>query len=753
MHPEYREELGRLEYTLDYLRAYNDGISKQKKRIDEDVDYSTSHYNSDNAEQFNELIINTSMQGTLDKKIKDIHMSLKKPYFARVDFTAGDTKKKGNYYIGKMSLYKEVTDEFLIIDWRAPVANLYYEGRLGEASYECVDGEIDGEITLKRQYSIEEGRLKDIMDIDITTNDEFLQAALGSSKDNRLKDIVTTIQAEQNRVIRANMWNPLIVQGAAGGGKTTIALHRIAYLMYNNEATLKPQNFMIIAPNRFFLSYISEVLPELGVENVTQTTFEDFAFDVVGEKFKLISPHEKLSQIIDNYSNDNSKEAQKMEKMSYFKSYLRFTNMITRYLKEVELNFIPKEDFKVHSFVLLTYDEIQKKFMRDFNYLPFDRRMDEIKKSLINKVTNEKHRILKQVDDDYELKLNEVRFAMKDCQERRNKIIAIIDERDDVILKVKKGLKTAIKSYFLKIEKRSSMEYYLDFLQRLQEYDEENINANFLEYLRENTLKNLYNGQVEVEDLAPLMYMAISIYGLKEKIDVRHVVIDEAQDFSLFQLFVLKKIVKSGAFTILGDLCQGIYSYRGIKDWEHVSKYIFKDDNSTHLCLEQSYRTTVEIMDAASGVIGILEDSRLPKAKPVIRHGEQVRVFEKNSFKEIAKAIDERIENMEKSNYKSMAIICKTLEECKIFKKLIKSKVSMITGVENDYCGGVVLIPSYLAKGLEFDMVILANVSKDVYQERELDVKLLYVAMTRPLHELYIYSLGEKTSIIGEGIS
>jgi DNA helicase-2/ATP-dependent DNA helicase PcrA len=186
-----------------------------------------------------------------------------------------------------MCLTRDEDQKLIIVDWRAPIANMYYESRLGDASYQCPDGKISGTLSLKRQFSIEKGRLEEIFDIDITTNDQFLQSYLGASADNRLKDIVSTIQAEQNRVIRANMERPLIVQGVAGSGKTTIALHRIAYLIYNYGKSFVPENFMIIAPNRLFLNYISEVLPELGVERVKQTTFEDFAREVIHEKYQI----------------------------------------------------------------------------------------------------------------------------------------------------------------------------------------------------------------------------------------------------------------------------------------------------------------------------------------------------------------------------------------------------------------------------------------------------------------------------------
>jgi len=249
------------------------------------------------------------------------------------------------------------------------------------------------------------------------------------------------------------------------------------------------------------------------------------------------------------------------------------------------------------------------------------------------------------------------------------------------------------------------------------------------------------------------MYIKFLVGGLDEKITIRHVVIDEAQDFSPFQLYVIKTLIGGNSFTILGDLCQGIYSYRGITDWKKVSQDIFGKDNYSTLTLEQSYRTTIEIMEAASSVIKHLNDPNLPTPKPVIRHGEPVQIIEKSSLKDISLEIADKIINIKSEGFKSIAIICKTSEECKRLKaefKTFEFEVDIITGNEAEYKGGVVLIPSYLVKGLEFDVVIVANGSKEIYSTDPLEVKLLYIAMTRPLHRLYIYSHGERAEVLSE---
>ncbi|WP_017416911.1 RNA polymerase recycling motor HelD [Clostridium tunisiense] len=753
-HPEYKSEVERLAYTLEYLKNYNSSVLKEKLRIDREVEYGLSHYNSDNAEQFNELVINKNINESLSQKLKNLDKSLSKPYFARVDFVEEGAKIKQDLYIGKVSLMRDSDQELIIIDWRAPVATLYYEGRLGEASYQSADGEIKGEIKLKRQYAIEKAELQEIYDIDITTNDDFLQAALGSSKDNRLKDIVSTIQAEQNKVIRADMWKPLVVQGAAGGGKTTIALHRIAYLLYNYESTLNPKNFMIIAPNRFFLSYISEVLPDLGVENVLQTTFEDFALGILGKKLKLKSSNEKLSFLINNNHKDFQQKNNLIKLNSTFKSSLDFKDSINRYIKLIEDNLIPNGDFTIETFTLIKYERIREMFLVEYKHLPMVKRINEIKKTLVNTLRQNKESIIEEVIRQYDGRIEAIKDEMGDCDKRRKSIIKIADTRDALVEKIRKKSKTIVREYLNKFKILSPIEYYKRFLM-----DEIIFNKFTMNYIKEEvakdlrveTLKSIESNTIEMEDLAPLMYIKEQIQGLDDKISVRHVVIDEAQDFSEFQLFILKKLIGGNSFTVLGDLCQGIYSYRGINNWEQVSKRVFGEDNFQMLTLEQSYRTTIEIMDAASKVINSLKDSNLPNPKPVIRHGEPVTIFEKHDLSEVSKGIVSKVNAVLEEGFKSVAIICKTLDECKNLKTELRKyelNVEVITGSESQYSGGVVLIPSYLVKGLEFDVVIIANASKKTFTKDPLDVKLLYVAMTRPLHRLYIYSVGEKAEML-----
>lgn len=754
-HPDYRAEFDRLEYTLGYVEKSLSNMLFEKEKLDDNVAKSLRHFDSSSSESYIGLMIGTMFQGSMELRLRKLKDAISKPYFARIDFREENKQSSEKIYIGKLSLMREEDQELVIVDWRAPVANLYYEERLGECSYICPDGRINGKLSLKRQFSINEGKLLDIFDIDITTNDEFLQSYLGASADNRLKDIVTTIQAEQNRIIRADMWTPLIVQGAAGSGKTTIALHRIAYLIYTYERTFKPENFMIIAPSKFFLNYISEVLPELGVEKVKQTTFEEFAMELIGRKFKFRDEYEKLTMFVNSStSKDGLKQNEFVKKASELKASMLFKGAIDKYIETIERDFIPREDFKVGSVVLYKYEEINDLFTREYRDLPMTKRVDEIKKHLTNRLKARKGSIVERLQYTCDRRVVYLKDNMEDSEERRRLIIEAIDSKNDMIKNIESESKVAVKEYIKRISKLDPFQYYVDFITKKEIFDvmlEGMADEELIKFTRKYSGDILRSGFIEIEDLAPIIYIKYCIYGMDEKIPVKHVVIDEAQDFSAFQLYVLKKIIKDSSFTILGDLCQGIHSYRGTKNWRDIMENAFAGTKIQYLTLEQSYRTTVEIMDAANRVIDKLHDENLVTARPVIRHGEEVEVIVKDTTREIAEDINIKMGELLEENFKSVAIICKTLEECqRMHSYLKKAKYSpyVITGKEKEYKSGVVILPSYLAKGLEFDAVFIANVNEQEYREQELDIKLLYVSMTRPLHRLYIYSEGKPSPLL-----
>ena len=735
-HPEAVRELAYLDYVLKELAVFRERAVAQKGEIDKSVTYSRKHFNSDNTEQFIELTLNLSRQDWLDSRVKMSARSLQKPYFTRVDFTADDVGKNETLYIGKMSLLREEDNAILIADWRAPVSNLYYEGRLGRAGYESPDGEITGEITLKRQYIIEKGEMQDFFDIDVTASDEFLQAALGGSKDKRLKDIVSTIQAEQNRVIRADMVRPLVVQGAAGGGKTTIALHRIAYLLYNFEKRLAPRNIMILAPNRYFISYISEVLPDLGVENVFQTTFADFGLAFIDEEQTLtVRPaYEKLEYMLQNPAH-----AQAVARAATVKSSLTYKRVIDAYIEDLLEHMLPGEDFALDEYVLMPRTEVRRLLCEEYSFLPVQKRIGEIKKYLRSALQKQKPEILKQIHFTYDFYVDMIKDEMpEDCEPRRARIIALLDERDAKTSRLEKLAKDVIRRYLKKTALHAAFRYYKELLS-----DEDTFLRHSNGILAEADARAVHKlsapllkrKSVEEEDLAALMHIHFRLYG-NEYYDLRHIVVDEAQDIGLFQIFALREIMNSDSFTILGDLCQGIYQHKGVKDWNAVTERIFKG-KAVMQTLVQSYRTTVEIMTAANEIIAGL-DIGVPPAQPVIRHGEPVLTAACADVDASAARIRETLAAFRADGLQSAAIICRTPAECDdLEKRLTGEGIIRLRGTESSYGGGVALMPAYLSKGLEFDGVIVADAAQ--YTDAPLDLKLLYIAMTRALHRLAVF--------------
>lgn len=673
------------------------------------------------------------------KKLDDIKKIKDKPYFARMDFKE-KSKELEAFYIGKISLLDSKTAYPIIVDWRAPIANLYYEGKLGDASYEALGEQIEGEILLKRQYIIEKQKLLKYVDINVTGNDELLDSALEEKADDRLKNIVATIQDEQNKIIRAGLDKPLIVQGVAGSGKTTIALHRIAYLIYNYEKQFKPEAFMIIAPTRFFLNYISNILPDLGVDDVKQCTFEDFAYDVIGKKLKISDSNEKLVIIVNkDFDEINKGNTDIMIKEAKYKSSLDFKKAIDEYLKNIENNYIPKEDFYFMNHLIMKHTDIDYLFKNTYKMYNFTNRINEIEKNMVSELNRKSEKILEELRAE-----RTRRIAGLAGKERAD----LYDEYDKIIKLLEKSPNKVVREYLDKIPKLDCVKYYKDFIDNYIQNS-----SPVMDYLKGNTSRNLSKNEISFEDLAPLMYIQIKIFGIKEKCKVKHVVIDEAQDYGEFQFDVLKNIINSNSMTILGDIAQGVHYYRGIENWKRFIDTEFKDVNTTYTTLSKTYRTTKEIMNIANNVINKLPDYEkefIVLGDPVIDRKNSI-YMEKASDTSLITGINNRIDKHLSDGYKSIAIIAKDMKECEALEKelrKIRADVKLIKGKDSEYNAGISIVPSYLAKGLEFDCVIISNANNKKYTGSSLDIKLLYVTITRAMSKLDIFYEDELTELM-----
>lgn len=741
-----KNELLKLKRTQNY-------ITKEIKESEERLERGFEDYDFDDyADDF----MKAALRDKFTQRIKNLKMVINKPYFARVDFIEKGDIKRDAFYLGKVMVTDHNTLEQIVIDWRAPIADLYYEGRLGEANYNCPAGNIEGEIKLKRQYFFnKDGELENVMDIDITTNDEMLQPFLAANSDTRLKNIISTIQAEQNKIIRSEMWRPLVVQGVAGSGKTTIALHRIAYLIYNYDKNFFPEEFLIIAPSKFFLNYISNVLPDLGVERVQQSTYEDIAFEIIGDEFDIEDPNEKLAIIIDNNKSDKEKEMSKViEQASILKSSIRFKNMLDEYLYELEKRFIPDEDFKIDKYVFMKREDIHHLYFREYANLPICRRIEEIVKHLKNSVMMRSGEILKDIEEERDYKIAKIKAEEPIEEIRLSMIRNLYGDAEKLAKSVIKDAKKHALNYFGANKVMTPLKYYKEFLDvYFEQIASERIDKRQIKYIKDSFAAAQRKGKIEMEDIAPLMYIKCMVHGVKTKFELKHIVVDEAQDFSEFQFYVFKKIIKSNSMTILGDLAQGIYYYRGTRNWQKTMSIVFGEDSDLkYLTLKKTYRTTEEIMNVANKVISNINDVlNCELGEPVMKNGAPVTFKHFENHSDMINQIKARLEEFKQKGFTNIAIIGKTIPDClKLQKELNNDEIHMISSKDAEYNGGINICPSYLSKGLEFDAVIITDADVNNYTKSEVDTKLLYVCITRAMNTLDIYHVNEITELLGE---
>jgi len=573
-HRDWPEELARLRYTLNYVQKSLEETEARAGKLAEQAKRSSRVIKSDSSQEFIDMMINARIHESTQLKLRNLAGARNKPYFARVDFKEAGKEDVEKLYIGKMSLMRDEDKAMIIVDWRAPVANLYYEGRLGEAGYDCPGGRIYGELSLKRQYTIDSGQLKKFFDIDITTTDEFLQQFLGANAENRLKEIVSTIQVEQNRIIRAPLEIPLIIQGVAGSGKTTIALHRIAYLIYNYQHTFKPENFMIIAPNRLFFNYISEVLPELGVEQVKQTTYIDWAMELIDENVKVLDPYYKLIAFVNhNATPDEVEYNRKVRAASEFKSSLAFKKALEEYAAWIERTLLPEVDFGTEGWTVYSAEAIARLYYHDYQHWPYYQRIEQLKKHFRKRIKDMKEEMVLRLQSACQARIDRLKLTVPESENRQRQIIRLIEAKDAQVCKIEQFAKEGIKEYIKKIPKISALKYYHCLFRETELYTRfvaPKLQPELAVFLREETLKVLDAKSLDYEDLAPVIFLKHCCYGWGERLRVRHIVIDEAQDFSIFQYNTLRTIIKDSSFTILGDVNQGIHSYRGIRNWHQL---------------------------------------------------------------------------------------------------------------------------------------------------------------------------------------
>ena len=689
---------------LDYVK---ESLDKEKEYCRKEMHEIPKRYT--NVLQGDAFLVE-GLMSTQATKLRKLELSEKKPYFGRIDFLSDGNNNVAKIYIGKTTIHGK-SNEIVTTDWRTPICSLYYDGDLGRVSYEAPSGLVYGNLKLKRQIIIEDGELVDVLDTSLVSNDELLQPYLSVNADNKMKTIIASIQKEQNEIIRKPISENIIVQGVAGSGKTSVALHRIAYLVFNLEKKINSSQFLVIGPNQYFLNYISSILPELETEPVEQQTYIDLINELTNEKLTLDTQNTLFNQ---------TKEKEEYKRIQSFKTALEYKNALDHFMQDYLSKGIVLEGFKIDGEEIYSAEEIKEMLFSSIKSYP---NFDSACRYFVGKFRN-------NIDDIYS-KLN---------QKYRNIYTSNLS-KDDPVRKeavskstelnnlVKKDGVKLLRNYFKKLQLGVLNTYKL-FVANLEQYTNDLTDLELLK-LQKSTLQTLKRRKVTFEDLPSLLHINNLLCGCNKKYN--HIVIDEAQDYGLFHFEALKEAFPNSTFSIYGDLAQSIYSYRGIDDWESVAYEIFKN-NCTILSLNKSYRTTIEITNNANKVLRQMD---LNEADPVIRHGGEITFedFAKNDCYKI-----EKIKEWLKKGYKTIAVICKTDKEAEnVYNSLTKYGIDIthIKASDVEYNGGVFVLTSALSKGLEFDAVLINDASNIVYDENNMDdMHLLYVAETRALHEL-----------------
>lgn len=754
-HPEEPMERARLEETITYVKSSLALLYDKRLRFDQELKDSYKHLDpTDSSFAYSTIMFNAQMLDAMGEQLEQLIAAQKKPYFARIDVKHHDKSVYDKLYLGKVSLFDESMENPLVVDWRAPVASLYYDGRLGEAQYTVEEEKVTVDLALKRQYTIENGILKHFMDVDISTSDEFLQAALGQHAGDKLKDIVSTIQAEQNVIIRSDIHKPLIVQGVAGSGKTTIALHRIAYLIYTYAKSFKPKDFMIIAPNTLFLDYISQVLPELGAEAVNQVTYVDLMQRWIGKRHSLTKNHLKLVTLI--AKGEHSPEALELSRVAAFKNNMGMKALLDQQLAEIEANMLPEGDVFLDNLPLVSADTLKAYYWEHYTYLPYKKRIDAIARNLKKKAKEVAKEAVKTIRERVGLRIEGILTNTPPSEERREKVVSLMDRREARIAQIQAAEKHVVKDFLARVPKVSAEVVYTELMSSPQRLEAYGIDLELARVVASHATALAAKKQLEQEDLAPLVYLKAHIDGIEDT-EMKYVVIDEAQDFGLFQFYVLKHLLKTERFTILGDMAQGIHSYRALPSWNALMAEVFTQ-RCVYLTLEQSYRTTVEIMDAANQVllgselgVHIKDNAKddpmaLTLARPVVRYGPQPEVVHHDNEKALLRGVGDALEWLKSEEYTTVAVIAKTPEEAQWLYKHLKPRIGealMLVDDQSEHFNHAFLVlPSHLAKGLEFDAVLVVEL-KSPYGPGALEAKLKYVAMTRAMHWLAVHRLAD----------
>lgn len=674
------------EYLQRIINVINDTINSTDKSVKAHVDtlqeykdylWSNKDIDPHEIRSMRESILNHFALGenVIDKR-RRLGKLLDIPYFGRIDFRE---KKSRNtaipVYIGIHTFYDSQSKLNLIYDWRAPISSIFYDHELGEATYSSLAGEVSGDVLLKRQYRIRKGTMEYMIESSLTVHDDILQKELSSNANDKMKNIVMTIQRDQNRIIRNEDAQVLIIQGVAGSGKTSIALHRIAYLLYTLKGSISSKDILIVSPNKVFADYISNVLPELGEETIPETSMEQILSEILGNKYKYRNLFGQVTELLERPSQSL------IERIQY-KASFDFIARLDKFILHMENNYFKAIDVKLTNRITIPAGFIREQFTR-FNRYPMRRRFETM--------------------TDYILEMLNIRYNVTTTTTERNR------------------LKKEITKMFAG---NNDIQVY----------------KNFFEWIGKPEMFKTHKAHtLEYADLAPLAYLHIALDGNDTRPTVKHLLIDEMQDYSPIQYKVIQKLYPCRK-TILGDTCQSVNPY-GSSTADMIQK-VFAKGEVVKLC--KSYRSTIEITNFAQKIQANNE------LEPVARHGECPGIIRFKDMEDEVSGIVNLISAFRNSNFTSLAIIYKTeTQAAEISEKLRRytKEIHFLASQSSTFTKGIIITSAHMAKGLEFDEVIIPSVDDENYHSA-IDKKMLYVAITRAMHKLTLTYSGKRSSFI-----
>lgn len=592
------------------------------------------------------------------------------PYFGRIDFVPSNVEERARIYIGIYTFSDGRSN--IIYDWRAPISSMFYDFELGGAAYTTPAGTVSGDIVLKRQYKIQDGKMEFMIENDVNIHDDILQKELSKSSDDKMKNIVATIQRDQNAVIRNETAPVMIIQGVAGSGKTSIALHRIAFLLYRFRESIAAKDILILSPNKVFADYISNVLPELGEEQIPEMGMEELANDVLESKFRFQSFFQQVAHILE------SEDPEFIERVQ-FKSSFEFLSKLNQYMIYVENNYFTFTELRVAG-IVVPFPMIMERF-KAYHRMPLLKRFTEVVKDIQAHVRT---------------------YAQRKLSGREKAQLW-----EDVPRMVK----------FQHV-----MDFYRDFYHWLG---------------KPALFKTLQNGELEYADVFPLIYLKIRLEGAKTYDHVKHLLVDEMQDYTPVQYAVLSRLFNCKK-TILGDVSQQVNPYSA-SNLEGIERVFPQADV---IKLFRSYRSTYEITAFAQGLYPN------PDLIAMERHGAPPRVtgFESNAAE--LSEIKNLVAQFQNSGRQSLGIVCKTQDQASfVFDALKAPRVHLLTADSTSFKEGVIITTAHLAKGLEFDEVVAPFASARNYRT-EPDKRMLYIACTRAMHQLTLTYTKEKSAFL-----